>query len=256
MKGPTLAQVWKPQISLDRDLDVPLHEQISAPIQQAIIAGDVSPGMLIENELSLAARLRVSRPTTRHALQTLVDQGLLVRRRGFGTVVAPKARHRLQPPSSLFNDIRRAGAVSGTKILTYRPCQADEDVAKKLGCSLNADVLELKRLRLKDGVPVAILYNWLPLPIAPNRDQLLTVGLYQHLEQLGVTIASTQQTVGAERPLRPVARLLGITTKDPILTIERTAFDGKGEIIEWGHHAYRGDLYRYESTVFSELPAQ
>ncbi|MFC5369259.1 GntR family transcriptional regulator [Arcanobacterium bovis] len=250
-----MAQAWKPPISLDRSLDVPLHEQISYPIQQAIIAGELAPGTLIENELSLAARLRVSRPTARHALQTLVDQGLLLRRRGFGTVVAPKPRHRLQEPSSLFNDIRRAGSVSDTQILRYQKWQADETIARRLECPIGSDVLELERLRLKDGVPVAILYNWLPFQFAPSPDQLLTVGLYQHLQQLGITIASTRQSVGAQRPKRAVARLLGITTRDPILTIERTAFDAEGKIVEWGYHSYRGDRYQYESTVFSELPA-
>ncbi len=247
-------QAWKPKISLNRSTSTPLHEQISEPIQRAILDGIITPGTLIENEVALASRLQVSRPTTRRAMQTLVDRGLLLRRRGSGTIVAPKTRHQINLLSSLYTDIRREGKVSTTDILHYELISANKLIAEKLGCSIGEPVLELERLRFKDGIPVAILFNWLPKQIAPSYNDLLNEGLYQLLLNNGVDISSTEQSVGAERPKRRAAKLLGITTREPVLTINRTAFDEEGRIIEWGRHIYRGDIYRYESTVFSKVP--
>ena len=61
-----------PQIALDRDSEVPLYQQIAHPLEELILAGRLEPGRLIEDEVSMARRLKVSRPTTRRALRDLV----------------------------------------------------------------------------------------------------------------------------------------------------------------------------------------
>jgi len=73
-----------PDITLDRSSPVPLYFQISEPIAELINTGALPADTRLEDELSMAARLHVSRPTARQALQRLVDRGLLKRRRGGG----------------------------------------------------------------------------------------------------------------------------------------------------------------------------
>ena len=65
-------------VELDRSSPVPLYYQLAQAIEAAIRDGDLSPGDRFENELALAKRLTLSRPTTRRAIQELVDKGLLV----------------------------------------------------------------------------------------------------------------------------------------------------------------------------------
>lgn len=244
--------VWKPDITLNRNIRKALHKQISEPIQRKILNGDLLPGTLLENEVSLAERLQVSRPTARQALKTLVDKGLLLRQRGVGTVVAPRSRYRTTPLSSLYADIRRRGGISHTQILRYELQSADRRAAELLECPEGSSILALERLRFKDGTPIAILFNLLPARFAPEISELEEHGLYELLYAAGTKISSTRQTVGAEHPRHRPARLLKITMRDPILTIDRTAYDSKGNVVEWGQHIYRGDLYRYESTVFTD----
>ena len=98
------------QIQLDRTSPVPLYYQISEPIAKLILDGDLPAGTRLEDELSMAARLQVSRPTARQALQRLVDRGLLTRRRGVGTIVAPTHVHRPMELTSLLNDLKAARA--------------------------------------------------------------------------------------------------------------------------------------------------
>ena len=68
-------------ITIDRDSKTPLHTQISEPLASLILDGTLPAGSRLEDELSMAKRLKVSRPTARQALQHLVDRGLVKRRR-------------------------------------------------------------------------------------------------------------------------------------------------------------------------------
>lgn len=247
-----MADNYEPDIELDRNSAAPLHAQISAPIKRAILDGALRPGTRIENEISLAERLKVSRPTARQALQTLVEAGLVHRRRGVGTIVAPQPQHQLLKLPSLHEEIQEAGHVSTTEILQYNHRRATAAIAKQLGIKPEASVVELERLRKRDGQPVAILYNWLPVSLAPPCEELEERGLYELLREAGAAPTSTTQSVGAERPNKREARLLAISTRDPVLTIDRTAFDARGGIVEWGFHIYRADMYRYQSTVVAQ----
>lgn len=242
---------FAPSIALDRSSSTPLHQQISEPLSRLIQAGKLVAGTLIENEVSMARRLDVSRPTARRAMQTLVEEGLLIRKRGRGTVVAPKPLHRRMRVSSLNDELQSAGKHPTTEILRYNLRPATTDMARKLDIAIGADVVEIERLRYREGIPIAVLYNWLPAAYAPAYVDLQERGLYELLRERGMNIASTTQIVTATPPRRRIARLLEITKTTPVLTIERTGFGSAGEIIEWGLHTYRGDMYRYESTVFA-----
>jgi DNA-binding GntR family transcriptional regulator len=74
-------------IDLDRSSPVPLYFQVAEQIAEAIRRGDLAPGARLDNEILLADKLGLSRPTIRQAIQYLVDKGLLVRKRGVGTQV-------------------------------------------------------------------------------------------------------------------------------------------------------------------------
>ena len=76
-----------PDVVVNRSSPVPLYFQVAEQIEGAIQGGQLAPGDRIANEVALADQLGLSRPTVRQAIQTLVDKGLLVRKRGVGTQV-------------------------------------------------------------------------------------------------------------------------------------------------------------------------
>src|ERR1700746_1076833 len=90
---------------LDRNSPIPLYFQIAENLKQAIDDGTVKPGERLDNELDLAERLRARRPTVRQAGQRLVEQGLVVRRRGLGPVVAVPRILRSVALTSLYDDL-------------------------------------------------------------------------------------------------------------------------------------------------------
>jgi DNA-binding GntR family transcriptional regulator len=74
--------VLAPEVLLDRSSPVPLYFQVASRLQEQIEHGDLPVGGRLENEVELADRLGVSRPTMRKAIGYLVERGMLVRRRG------------------------------------------------------------------------------------------------------------------------------------------------------------------------------
>src|SRR5688572_3348247 len=120
-------------VVVDRTSPIPLYFQVASRLQELIESGEIGVGARIENEVDLAERLGVSRPTTRRAIQYLVERGLLVRKRGVGTqVVHPKVRRPVEL-SSLHDDLVAAGRRPRTEVLSAGRRPATAALAEALG---------------------------------------------------------------------------------------------------------------------------
>ena len=236
-------------VEIDRSSPVPLYFQVAQVFEKAILDGDLKPGDRFENELALAKRLNLSRPTTRRAIQELVDKGMLVRKRGVGTQVVQTPVHRPVELTSLFDDLARAGQGPATTVLDYHIGTVSEEIIGHLNLAPDADVLTMRRLRSSGGQPLALMTNYLPAALAPDRDELERAGLYQALRSRGVHIRLARQRIGAKIADREEARLLDEKPKAALLVMNRTAFDDSGRIVEYGSHVYRASRYYFDTTL-------
>jgi GntR family transcriptional regulator len=237
-------------IGLDRSSPIPLYFQLASRVEEAIAAGELEPGARIENEVSLAARLNLGRPTVRRAIQELADKGLVVRRRGVGSQVVSGPSVRKMSLTSLYEDLSRDGKHPTTRVLEHDVVPASDDIAGLLALPSGTPVLHLRRLRLSDDQPVALMENFIPERfVSFDIDQLGQRGLYQLIRARGVTIKVARQTIGARRTTAAERRLLDMLPSDPVLTMDRVAYDASGAGIEVGRHAYRPDLYSIEVTL-------
>jgi GntR family transcriptional regulator len=247
--------VWPDELftDLDRTGPVPLYYLVSSRREAAIRSGEIATGARLENEIEIGRRLGLSRPTVRRAIQELVDKGLLVRRRGIGTQVVQGQVTREVELTSLWEDLQSSKHIPTTRILGRELVGAPDDVAERLGIEPGSEVLHLRRLRLTEGVPVAVLENWLPADFDDITETLLEQqGLYQVLRSRGVTIRVAKQRIGARRERGDEARLLDVDSGSPLLTMERVAFDASGRAIEVGRHCYRPDMYSFETTLVAK----
>ncbi|MDR6868876.1 DNA-binding GntR family transcriptional regulator [Microbacterium resistens] len=238
---------------LDRTGPVPLYYQVSSRLEKAIRDGVIPSGARLENEISISERLGLSRPTIRRAIQELVDQGLLVRRRGIGTQVVQGQVTRQVELTSLYEDLVSTHHRPSTRVLVHETVPATSLVAEQLGVVEGSDVVYVRRQRSTDGIPVAVLENYLPPEFADiTTAQLEAQGLYQVLRSRGVAIRIAKQRIGARRAHGDEAELLDIDKTGPVLTMERTAFDNGGRAVEFGNHCYRPDLYSFETTLVAK----
>lgn len=234
-------------IKIDRDSPVALHQQISTPLEEMIATGEIPPGQIIEDEVSLAKRLEISRPTVRRALQDLVSKGLLSRRRGVGTRVSPSHFQRQIKLSSLNEDLIDAGHTTRTEVLRYEVRFADDEIAESLSCNSGDEIVFFERLRWVDNTRLALMKNYVPSDIAPSLTDLARDGFYSCLAANGVQLSSGYQQIGAKNASEQEAKLLHLQPDSALVTIRRTSYDTDGRIVEYAHHCY--DAAQYTVTV-------
>ena len=239
-----------PDVVVNRSSPVPLYFQVAEQIEGAIQGGQLAPGDRIANEVALADQLGLSRPTVRQAIQTLVDKGLLVRKRGVGTQVVNAPIRRTVELTSLYDDLTRSGLQPTTTVLGLELTHADERARQRLNVSATERVWRLDRLRAIKGEPLALMCNIVPVAITDlERVDLEHTGLYEHFRAQAINLRVAHQVIGARTVDSREAKLLGGRKGDPVLTMERTSYDDQGRAVEYGLHLYRPDRYAYETTL-------
>ena len=233
--------------ALDRGSPVPLYYQLAQQLEAAIEHGALAPGNLLGNEIDLSTRLGLSRPTVRQAIQSLVDKGLLVRRRGVGTQVVHSQVKRPLELSSLYDDLESAGQGPSSQVVRNEREPASPDVAAALGIAEGSEVIVLERLRLTHGQPVALLCNFLPATLLDlDTARLESTGLYRMMRTAGITLHSARQTIGARSATAEEATRLDEEEGAALLTMQRTAYDDTGRPVEYGTHIYRASRYAFD----------
>lgn len=237
-------------VEVDRSSPVPLYFQVASRLQELIEAGEIGVGARIENEVDLAERLGVSRPTTRRAIQYLVERGMLVRKRGVGTqVVHPKVRRPVEL-SSLYDDLLSSDRKPRTEVLDLKVIPAPAHVAEALELPPGTEVTWIERLRYADGEPLALMHNAIPLGLIHlEAGDLATHGLYELLRRAGFQPRIATQIIGARSAAAGEARILQEKRGASLLTMTRTAWDVSGRALEYGSHVYRASRYSFELNL-------
>jgi GntR family transcriptional regulator len=210
-------------------------------------------GAAIPSERQLSVDLGVSRLTLRAALDGLAREGYLVRKRGSGTYVQqPKISQQLTM-TSFSEDMRRRGMVPGSRTLSLTRELAGARLGRFLNVSPGDEIVVVKRLRLADGVSMAIETLHVPAVVVPEvKPRDLEGSFYELLRsRYGVEIASGSQTIEPTVTNEEESAALGVPLHSPAFLFERTSRDEGGRTVEFVHSIYRGDRYR----IVTELTA-
>ncbi len=196
-------------IKVDRTIPVPLHQQVADQIETAIASGQLASGQRIETEVALAEQLGLSRPTVGQAIRALVNKGLLVRRRGVGTLVMGGQVHRSMELTSLYDDLEGSGHQPSTRVLHAELVLPDADVSTELGTVPGEEVWSLERVRSIGSRPLALMVNYLPKDLVDiGRLDLEAGGLYSALREAGIQPSIARQRIGCRRATTREAGLL------------------------------------------------
>jgi len=215
-----------------------------------------APGDPLPSESELAARYRVSRMTARQAVQNLAAEGLVQRRRGAGTFVAPRPIHRHEGALMSFTeDMRRRGMKASSRLLQAglrAATSADVDALRLPGA---ARVVAISRLRLADGVPMAIEHAALPAECAGVlADDLETGSLHESLVARGRVPSISRSWIRARLATAVEARLLELPRRSALLVERRIIYDTDKLPLEHTETAYNADTYAIDA-VFSVSPS-
>jgi GntR family transcriptional regulator len=209
-------------------------------------------GSAIPPERQLSSDLGVSRLTVRAALEELVREGYLVRRRGSGTFVSqPKIAQELTM-TSFSEEMRRRGMRPGSRTLSLTTIMAGARLGRCLKVSPSERIVVAKRLRLADGASMAIETLHVRESLVPGLtpQDLDKTSFYELLEKrYGVSIASGIQTIEPTVTNEEESAELDVPLHSPAFLFERTSYSDSEEIVEFVQSLYRGDRYRLVSEL-------
>ena len=231
---------------------VPRYEEIAAELRRLV--AQLQPGARLPSEAELCAEYDVSRMTARHAIDQLVQDHLVERRRGAGTfVAAPRMQRLLGSPLSFTEAMRVRGVRASSRLIERGPIvpTADEAEALQLGAADEAYVLE--RLRLADGIPMAVERAVLPGPLAELLGPAVEEGsLHDEFQRLGRVPARAFAEVTARRVPARYRRLLDLPSSGIVLCERRTIADQHGEPLECTVTSYAAERYSFEAVLYPD----
>ena len=158
-----MSAVTAVDVVLDRSSPIPLYFQVARQIESAIERGELLPGQRLDNEIDLADRFGLSRPTLRKAIEELVAKGLLVRKRGVGTQVVQGQLNRPVELSSLYDDLAKTLQRPATRVISLRHgARRRRGRARPRACRWARPCWRSSACASPRDEPLALMRNWLP----------------------------------------------------------------------------------------------
>jgi GntR family transcriptional regulator len=224
---------------------MPAYRKIQTSIMKRIDAGDLKPGDAVESERELAKIHGVSLMTARHALTVLEREGIVQRRRGAGTFVAPPKIHFNKLMG--FTELMAArNLASCSKVVSFALVDGEQEIATRLGLTDNAPLNKLVRLRLGADQPFALETCYLSAQEfrGLTRASLARGSLFSTLERdYGMQLAYADEEVDAAAADSTTAHLLQVPRGHPLLRIRQVIYSTKGSATLYVVGLYRSDRY-------------
>ncbi len=228
----------------------PRYEEIASYLRE--LAGDTEPDARMPSDAELCDRFGVSRMTARQAVQQLVNEGLVYRKRGHGTFRSPRRIHRyLGSPLSFTENMRRRGLIATSQILEFAAVDPTPEDMKALRLTTGEGAVVLERLRFADGVPMAIERA----VISPHCAAVLTAdlssdSLHSVFERLGHSPVKAHALVSARRATRRERELLGLPTSGVVLVERRVISDQDDLPLEHTQTLYAAERYEFDAMMY------
>jgi GntR family transcriptional regulator len=236
----------------------PLYHRVYRQIAREIESGALQPGDRLPSERWLCDELGVSRATVRRAIEELVTDGL-VEGRGRGSFVTGDAL--VEPPNTLMSlsELGRSrGLEASSEVLAAELRPATIDEAEAFGIAPGAELFELQRLRMLDGLPISLDHNRVPLRLVPDAAAVdfTSASLYDALEHAGHPPARADYELEARGADEHEAELLGLAADAPVLFATTVAIGEDGRVVDLGRTVYRADRYRFQATLMRRAHTQ
>lgn len=242
-------------MEMREDSSIPLYQQVKNIIKGQIVNGILIPGAKIPTETELCAIYSVSRITVRQAINSLVQEKLLIRKQGKGTFVTP-LKIRLPRLYSFSEDMKELGLNPSSRVLEKEVIEADEEVATILRLPpANQKINKIVRVRLANNEPVLIERTFVPFHLCPDLlERDMEKGSLYHIlrADYGFLLDHAVETYEVTLITKTQAKILKCKGLHPAFAIERVAFLKTGVPYELTRSIGRGDRLRFSSQLFAE----
>jgi GntR family transcriptional regulator len=228
---------------------------ISNDIRNKILKGEYTANQQIPFEKDLCVYYDSSKMTVKKALDMLVTEGLIIKRRGSGTFVKDIGPDELER-MSVANQFRGTTALNPDKevkstILNFSVIPCPENVQKKLNIDADSFVYDIYRARSIDGQPHVMEKMYMPIDLIPGLKKANVEGsIYEYLEEkLHLVIQSAHRTISVRKATAYEAEYLALQEGDPVAVADQIGYLDTGAAFEYSTSVHRYDEYSVEIVL-------
>ncbi|RYY33578.1 MAG: GntR family transcriptional regulator [Sphingobacteriaceae bacterium] len=235
------------QLKIDHKSPIPLHIQAENLLREIIDDPQYQGGKFLPNEVNLAKQLAISRTTLRQALNKLVYEGLLIRKKGVGTKVAqPSVSSKSMNWLSFSQEMKARGIPIKNFELHLSWVFPEEKVANFFEIKTDKKILKLERLRGRNEGPFVYFVSYFHPRVGLTGEEDFTRPLYEILEKEHMVVAQlSKEEISARAADKLVAGKLDTELGSPILLRKRFVYDQAERPIEYNLGYYRADSFVY-----------
>lgn len=229
---------------------VPRYAQVREQLRRELV-DRLEPGERVPGDAEVQRRFSVSRVTARRAIDDLVAEGILERRRGSGTYLREQPiRQDLYHPSGWTAALRGAGSEPVSLSERIDRLAADDQLCGVLQIAAGAEIFRMVRVVGVRGTPISLITNHLPVRFVPDLDRqgLRDGSMIATLRDHGLDPARVDETVEALPADAEQSEALAIPVGAPVLVITGTVSSPQGKPLLWSRIASRGDRHRYTAS--------
>jgi len=233
------------------------YNYIADVIRERVFKGDYPLVKPIPDEMTLAKEFDCSRMTMKKALEVLVLEGLLYRKRGHGTFIiksalrAKKFNIRSEELDGL--TAQSTGKSVTSKILRFDVEFPDGEIQERLNIPKETPVYHIQRVRYVDGVPIVIEKTFMPTTVISGiTEEVLNGSVYSYLKNdLNLNFASAHKEVRAAKSEAIDQEHLQCSPRDPVLVVSRVAYLNDGTPFEFSISRHHYDKFVFKVVNIS-----
>ena len=240
----------KDKLVINKEIGIPYYYQLKQFIINEIESNRWKSGQQILPEMKICEILGISRTVVRQAIQELVNEGYIIKKKAKGTFVAePKINENLvQRLMGFYEDMTARGFKVKNDILKQEVIEAPKKIANFLNLRKNEKVIVISRLRRLNNEPVVLDTTYIPYKMCPDLldEDMTNKSLYEFLEgKHKFEIDRGRRFIEAVIADGREAKLLNIKKGSPLVLIESISYLKDGRAIEYYHAVHRGDRSRF-----------
>lgn len=228
---------------------------IADDIRNKIIEQKYTYGQKLPYEYVLCVAYHCNKETMKKALEILVKEGLIVRRRGAGTFVKdydPSADHGKAPKHAKGLTQKYEGIAEVTSdVIVFEVIPSDETISKKLQIEEGSFVYHIIRKRNLDHKPYSLEILYMPISVIPNlKLEHLKSSIYQYIEkELKLKIQSAHKTIRGHLSSQLEQDYLGLKEYEPYFEVEQTAYLSSGVIFEYSFARFHYNDFELQTVT-------
>jgi GntR family transcriptional regulator len=224
-------------------------------LRNQIIKGALPANHQLPFEKDLCTKYNVSKMTVKKALDILVTEGLIVKKRGAGSFVK-------NIPSDdmdrllIANQFRGVSALYSnhnvtSKLLYFEIITSDEITSSRLNLVQDAFVYKIIRVRYVDDVPMCIEKTFMPIEVIPGlRREHALQSIYSYIQEgLGLKIQSAHRTISVRKSTTFEQEHLLLVKHDPVAIVEQVAYLDNSTSFEYSVSIHHYDRFSFETVI-------